>query len=397
MLSQSRQTVLKRIRSYLRNNPSDLKGVRSVQTNRLSSLIARLNEFSPIETLNWNRPDRKLFREIAVAAGIQFVRDYPMLYHTPNSLRACFGMPTRNDRKKGRYSFIYYRNEAFERQLRPRYQDLEELLFLLSIENLEYSYERKLLTDYINKVKTRKWAEDLIEAPESDHSETSITNLRNYLESQGFQELREATEEDEEELQDLDGVILAPDMIGRWKEKLWWIELKEYRELSFNSKVVYQVFRYLYQNPFVILFSISPLPSFTELLNQGINRDWTAKSLKEWISEIQETMQQEADKWSGLRKTFLNLGRDLSLSPRIEALYLALTNEIVTREIGLIGTEQRGIDKFISLLENFQDRPIKICSFEKFITENIDFIENDPGYCLLLKMDFPLAFSINSD
>ncbi|WP_455140837.1 hypothetical protein [Candidatus Hodarchaeum mangrovi] len=397
MPPQTRKTVLKRIRSYLRNNPSDLKGVRSVQANRLSALIARLNEFSPIETLNWNRPERKLFREVAVAAGIQFVRDYPMLYHTPNSLRACFGMPTRNDRKKGRYSFIYYRNEAFERQLRPRYQDLEELLFLLSTENLEYPSERKLLIDYIDKVKSRKWAEDLIETPESDHSVVSIANLRNYLESQGFKELREATEEDEEVLQDLDGVILAPDMIGRWKEKLWWIELKEYRELSFNSKVVYQVFRYLYQNPFVILFSISPLPSFTELLDKGINQDWSAKSLREWASEIQETKQQEADKWSGLRKTFLNLGRELSLAPRIEALYLALTNEIVTREIGLIGTEQKGIDKFISLLENFRDKPIKICLFEKFIKEGGELLQNDLGYCLLLKMDFPIAMSDNSD
>ena len=396
MPSQTRQTVLKRIRSYLRNNPNDLKGVRSVQVNRLSALIARLNEFSPIETLNWNRPDRTLFREIAVAAGIQFVRDYPMLYHTPNSLRACFGMPTRNDRKKGRYSFIYYRNEAFERQLRPRFQDLEDLLFLLSTEDLEYSNERKLLIDYINKVKARRWTEDLIEAPESDHSETSISNLRSYLENQGFQELREATDEDEEVLQDLDGVILAPDMIGLWKEKIWWIELKEYRELSFNSKVVYQVFRYLYQNPFVILFSISPLLSFTELFDQGIGQDWTSKSLKEWALKIQETMQQEADKWNGLRKTFLNLGRELSFSPRIEALYLALTNEIVTREIGLIGTEQKGIDKFISLLENFQDRPIKICLFDKFIKEDVEFIENTPGYCLLLKMDFPLAPSNNS-
>ncbi len=88
----------------------------------------RLNEFSAIETLNWNVPDRKLFRAVAVAAGIQFVREYPMLYHTPNSLRACFGMPTRTDRKKGRFSSIFYRNEAVERQLRPRIDDFDDLL-----------------------------------------------------------------------------------------------------------------------------------------------------------------------------------------------------------------------------------------------------------------------------
>jgi hypothetical protein len=104
MTSQSRKTVLKRIRTYLEKNPLQMKGVRSFKKNRLNALIKRLDEFSPIETLRWNVPDRKLFRDVGIAAGIHFVRQYPSLYHTPNSLRACFGVPTRGDRKKGRYS-----------------------------------------------------------------------------------------------------------------------------------------------------------------------------------------------------------------------------------------------------------------------------------------------------
>ena len=101
MKTQTRDSVLRTIKSYLKKNPSETKGVRSFDKNRVEALIKRLDEYSPIETINWNLPDRKLFREIALAAGIQFVRQYPMLYHTPNSLRACFGMPTRTDRKKG--------------------------------------------------------------------------------------------------------------------------------------------------------------------------------------------------------------------------------------------------------------------------------------------------------
>ena len=112
MPAQTRKTVLNRIRNYLRNNPTELKGVRGFHKNRLEGLIQRLDEFSPIETLNWNVGDRVLFREVALSAGVTFVRQYPFLYHTPNSLRACFGMPTRTDRKKGRYSSIFYRNEA---------------------------------------------------------------------------------------------------------------------------------------------------------------------------------------------------------------------------------------------------------------------------------------------
>ena len=142
---QTRETVLKRIKGYLRNNPSEMKGVRGLQKNRLDGLIIRLNEFSPIETLRWNIPDRALFRDVALAAGIQFVRQYPMLYHTPNSLRACFGMPTRTDRKKGRFSSIFYRNEAFERQLRPRIEDLDKLEDIVE-PAVESNYSKKATT-----------------------------------------------------------------------------------------------------------------------------------------------------------------------------------------------------------------------------------------------------------
>ncbi|MHA2278387.1 MAG: hypothetical protein ACXAC2_21620, partial [Candidatus Kariarchaeaceae archaeon] len=91
MPPQTRKTVLNRIRNYLRNHPTELKGVRGFHKNRLEGLIQRLDEFSPIETLNWRAGDRTLFREVALAAGVTFVRQYPFLYHTPNSLRACFG------------------------------------------------------------------------------------------------------------------------------------------------------------------------------------------------------------------------------------------------------------------------------------------------------------------
>lgn len=388
MSPQNRESVLKRIKSYLRSHPEEMKGVRGLHKNRLEGLIQRLNEFSPIETLRWNVPDRKLFREVALAAGIQFVREYPMLFHTPNSLRACFGMPTRTDRKKGRFSYIFYRNEAVERQLRPRFEDLDYLKNKVDqLDEEKFIDEVGLLTRYIKQAKHRRYADDILDTPESDHSDKSIGNLRKFLEKNGFENLQEATDATEEHLQDLNGVVLAPDLIGQWKGKECWIELKEYRDLKFNSKVVFQVFRYLFQNPFVFLISTSPLHSFSQLLTQ---HSWTAETLREWAIQQQNQLQGHIVKWNKTRNTYRDLGRKIVLNPRYEALFLVLTNEIVTSQIGLAGTELKGIEKFLDLVDKFQGE-ITICNFEELMEQN----EVPSNYCLLMKMDFPFESTYN--
>lgn len=386
---QTRETVLKRIKGFLYNNPSEMKGVKGLDKNRVNGIINRLNEFSPIETLNWNVPDRNLFREVALAAGIQFVRQYPMLYHTPNSLRACFGMPTRTDRKKGRYSSIFYRNEAVERQLRPRIEDLTELHNIVEqIINTTYSNKVKVLLRYITRAKKRKYVNDILDTPESDHSEKSIEHLRLFLEEHKFEKLNEADDLSEEHLQDLDGIILAPDLVGQWRGKECWIELKEYRELKFNSKVVFQIFRYLYQNPFVLLVSTSSLLSFSQLKEQ---KTWTEENLEEWAEVKKQELLQQIGEWNKTRNTYINLGKSLKLNPRLETLFLSVTNEIVTREIGLAGTELKGIEKFIDLVHHFEE-PISIYDFDDFYKQNLSPKE----YTLLLKMNFTSESETNT-
>jgi hypothetical protein len=380
---QTRKTVLNRIRNYLRNHPTELKGVRGFHKNRLEGLIQRLDEFSPIETLNWRANDRTLFREVALAAGVTFVRQYPFLYHTPNSLRACFGMPTRTDRKKGRYSSIFYRNEAVSRQLRPRIDDLEVLRTSINQESdSEYKDLLPTLNRYIEYARNRKYAEDIIETPESDHSLESINGLRAFLSTSGFINLLEASDiADDEELQDHYGVVLAPDLVGRWKNHDWWVELKEYRGLKFNSKVVFQVFRYLYHTPYVILVSISPLPAFSELVKQ---EEWNSSELRTWARDKENELNDRISNWTNMRKVYQEFGRKLELTTRFEALLLAITNEIVTREIGLAGTELRGIEKFLDLVMRFET-PVTILNFDDFIKKNYDEL---PHPLLLLKMDF---------
>jgi hypothetical protein len=382
MPPQTRKTVLNRIRKYLYKNPNELKGVRGFHRNRLEGLIQRLDAFSPIETLKWNVPDRALFRETALSAGIQFVRQYPFLYHTPNTLRSLFGMPTRTDRKKGRYSSIFYRNEAVERQLRPRLEHLDEVQDIIN-QTLKPKFQELLptLNEYIERARHRKYAEDLIEAPESDHSEESITALEIFLTELGFTDLKEASDMEEEQLEDLYGVILAPDMTGKWKDLDWWVELKEYHSLKFNSKVVFQVFRYLYHTPHVILLSISPLKAFTELSAQ---EEWNSIELQNWGQKKEKDLNNRIDEWTKMRKVYQDFGRTFKLSPQQEALLLALTNEIVTREIGLAGTELRGIEKFLDLVVKF-DESITIWKFDEFLQKEEDQI---PQPLLLLKMDF---------
>ena len=384
MPQQTRKTILNRVRSYLRQNPDELKGVRGFHRNRLEGLIQRLDAFSPIETLRWNVPDRALFREIALSAGIQFVRQYPFLYHTPNTLRSLFGMPTRTDRKKGRYSSIFYRNEAIERQLRPRLEHLNQVQENINL-TTDPDYQELLptLNKYIKRARNRKYAEDLIEPPESDHSEESIDGLRQFLIELGFKDLQEASDMKEEQLEDLYGVILAPDMIGKWKEIDFWIELKEYHGLKFNSKVIFQVFRYLYHTPHVILMSISPLPAFSELINQD---RWTSDELFKWGKEKESALNKSLNSWTNMRKVYQEFGRTLKLNTQQEALLLALTNEIVTREIGLVSTELRGIEKFLDLITKFK-QPIIIMNLDEFL-EKEDKGKEIPQPLLLLKMNF---------
>jgi hypothetical protein len=386
MKKQSRNTILKIIEKYLRNNLKDTQGVRSLsEDDRIKGLIKRLDEFSPIETLHWNIPDRKLFREAAVAAGIQFVREYPMLYHTPNSLRACFGMPTRTDRKKGRFSSIYFRNEAVERQLRPRIKDLDNLKTKIN-KNKDEKFTKQIskMNDYIERAKRRNYVDEILDTPESDHSEKSIKDLKDFLKGYGFKNLKEAAgvaEDNEEHLQDLNGIILAPDLIGSWKGKECWIELKEYREQQFNSKVVFQIFRYLLQNPFVILISTIKLLSFEQIKEL---RNLNKSKLQDWGLEQQEQIQKELTEWSEKRRTYKELGKSLKLNSRLETLMLTITNEIVTRELGLIGAEMRGIEKFIEITNNFDDEII-VQDFDVFMQDQKEPYSQP---CLLLKTDY---------
>ncbi len=386
MKIETREMVLDRIKKYLIRNPSEMKGVRSFGGNRVKAVIKRLDEYSPIETIKWNLPERKLYREVALAAGIHFVRQYPMLYHTPNSLRACFGVPTRTDRKKGRFSSIFYRNEAVERQLRPQTSDLDLLRTQINrTKGSNFSNEIDLLNEYIEKAKRRKYAEEIIETPESDHSPENIKNLMLYLTNFGFLNLYEASElnqANEKQLEDLNGVLLAPDLIGTLGERECWIELKEYRELKFNSKVLFQIFRYLYQISFVVLITISPLRSFVQLLEK---KQWSVNDLREWALLHYKKIQDDLQSWIKIRKTFYDLGKILNLNARLEAIYISLTNEIVTREIGLAGTELNGMEKFLEILGKFENEII-IADFNDFISQKTEVPKNNP--LLLLNMNY---------
>ena len=72
---------------------------------------------------------------------------------------------------------------------------------------------------------------------------------------------------------------------------------------------------------------------------------------------------------------------------------MGLTNEIVTSEIGLAGTELKGIEKFLDLVEKFQGE-IAIRDFDEFVEKK----ESPSKYCLLMKMDFPFeSYSKFSD
>ncbi|MFW9777619.1 MAG: hypothetical protein ACFFE8_02115 [Candidatus Heimdallarchaeota archaeon] len=383
-----RKKVFSRIRRYLNSNPSDLQGVQSLREangvkDRVDAVIRRLDEFSPIETLNWNLEDRKLYRESAIAAGIHFIRQYPMMFHTPNSLRACFGMPTRADRKKGRYSSIFLRNEAIDRQLRPKIPDLEDLKKILQKQSRNGKFhEVSAIEAHLERIMKRDYQEEEIQKPISDHHPKSIEHLKLFLTEFGFEDLQEHSEvEDEEDLQNDDGVLLAPDLIGRFQGKECWIELKEYREHRFNSKVLFQVFRYLQQNSLVFLVTTSDLPSFTQLLDQ---QNWTRKALKSWGRQQQNRLNSEFSTWNSKQTKFYDYGTSLNLTPRLEAIYLTIVGEVIKEELGVLGTEINGIQKFLKIL-SLLPQEIKVFNFDDILRDGRELASTST---ILIKMDY---------
>jgi hypothetical protein len=327
--------------------------------------------------------DRKLYRESAIAAGIHFIRQYPMMFHTPNSLRACFGMPTRSDRKKGRYSSIFLRNEAIERKLRPKIPDLEELKTIITEKNLNGNFQGiATIESHLDRIIQREFREEEIQKPISDHHPKSIEHLKRFLTDKGFKDLQEHSEiENEETLQDNDGVLLAPDIVGLFQERECWIELKEYRDQRFNSKVLFQVFRYLQQNPLVFLVTTSKLPSFSRLLEQ---QEWTRQSLKKWGRYQQHRLNTGFSSWNLEQTKFFQYGASLNLTPRLEAVYLTIVGEVIKEELGVLGTEINGIQKFLKLLP-LLPKEIRVFNFDTLLKDDLEIPSNST---ILIKMDY---------
>src|SRR3990172_13144209 len=102
--------------AYVGTSPTAIQGLicfeRTAGFAREETVIRRINAFLNSDSTNHLRfhPSQlrpyywKLYRRRALEAINEFIKAYPFLPHTPASLRATFGMPTRKDRKRGNFS-----------------------------------------------------------------------------------------------------------------------------------------------------------------------------------------------------------------------------------------------------------------------------------------------------
>lgn len=378
----SKESILDEIRKFLEENPHEIRGVKSSKKTTISSLIERIeafgdfNEYLSLKRETWSL--RRKWRQLALNAVIEFIRQYPMLDHTPNSLRSCFGMPTRTDRKKGRYSSIELRNKAIFKGLNPQNSDLALIKRKISIfgrSNPNYRQNVQQIISYINKVMERDFISQIQVPPLSNHTEEDIESIANYLKGHKFDILD--IDEDEE---------LSPDLVASYNSKIMWVEYKDYHTAQHSLKIIYQIFKYLKKNPRVLLISTEKMEIFDDLLRMNQS---PVMEVKNWTNRQLKTQRRQLGYWKNqYKKSFKEILPSVSQgNQKIEILICSIITEIIMKEIGSIGAEILSLKNLLNLLKDLEEN-FTILPFQTFL-ESHNFPK---GPVIYLKWGFGKKF-----
>jgi hypothetical protein len=380
---------MEKIYNHLRKIESQGKIIQGLKTffpehPRSEYLIERLKSFInglTIEDItlesdtfmNQPNPEWYLYRRLALLAIDQYIKDFPFLMHTPSSLRSVFGMPTRKDRKRGKFSGMELIENALSEienlEESIDYESVQELIDCLTEASNDFSkYEKEChkLLEYLNYNLSRNSLTDTYIPEISTHSIESLEKYKVYLEESGFKNvIHEGQEEypygEEEEK------ILTPDFICEiWNNPVWF-ELKEWSNFNIFLSPVKQLLTYLEANietkqenqkSYIGILVENEVDFFNFLMSLGQNIP--IRKFRELIYPIIENANKLSDNIHAMRRNFFKIGRILienyNLQIKAEALYVGLISEFINKEIGMANTEVEAGKLILSILDKLESK-----------------------------------------
>jgi hypothetical protein len=362
--------------------------------DREDTVIRRINSFLPNHSHLTYTPERLLshgwsmYRKLALKAINEYIKSFPFLNHTPATLRAVFGVPTRKDRQRGKYSGISLISQALgwenpshnNRDQIPTLPrgDLETVNKLKNV--LEITIKNNSLAeDLLNYIKYQVDKNPLKEIiiPEiNTHSNESLEKVKRILEEYGFKDLDYNIQQDEDH-------ILTPDLIGSYNNELVWVELKEW-DPETNKKLflkpLKQIFQYSLQAKIVVIICSEKL-EFIKFVRK--NKEWFIPDLQKEINNELHEFNQKKENIDILRSNYIKIGEKLLkkglLNAKTEALLATIISAKTHEELGVINTE---VDAGITVEQLIRDYSKK---WEKLTVINLTEI-NDRD----IKLNHPL-------
>lgn len=382
---------MQQIYQYLKSSEAHgtiVKGVKVLDkhSSRASQLIERLKAFTspdiPDESLiephfiNQTNKEWYMYRNLAIIAIDEYIKEFPFLMHTPSSLRSIFGMPTRKDRKRGKYSGKELIDHALENMDDfhefMNYEAIEELRDQLHEIAQSHKEHKQLCDDLVEYMDTNINRNSQTETyvPEiNTHSFDSLEHAKKFLQQLGFQEV--IHERDKTYPYNGEDALFTPDLVCKyWDEKVWF-ELKEWESFNNFFSPIKQLLNYLDANvgknkhtskSYVGILVTQPV-LFYQFLKSYENSEITLNELRKAITPKLNTIKQKLDNIHDARNVYLQIGRLMvknHLQIKTEALYIGLFSEFVNKELGMLNSEYEAGVQILSLINNLEERTDKI-------------------------------------
>ena len=356
---------MQQIYSFLKSNEAHgtiIKGVKVLDkhSSRASQLIERLKAFIPQNTTyesllepqfeNQLNKEWYMYRNLAILAIDEYIKEFPFLMHTPSSLRSIFGMPTRKDRKRGKFSGKELIDKAFK-----NLDDVNEFINYESIEELHdqlheiserYPEHKQLCTDLIDYLDSNLKRNSQLETfvPEiNTHSLESLERAKDFLFTKGFKNV--IHERDQEYPFNGENKLFTPDLLCSYWDEDVWFELKEWESFNNFFSPIKQLLNYLEANrvknkrnakSLVGILVTQPV-FFYQFLQHYENSELHFNELRKAITPKLNSIKQKLDNIHLARNLYLNIGRLMvknHLQIKTEALYIGLFSEFINKELG---------------------------------------------------------------
>jgi hypothetical protein len=376
---------LNQIYSYLKSSEADgliVKGVKvfDKRVSRALQLIERLKVYTPpgityksLEEdhfINQHNKEWYMYRNLSLIAINEYIQEFPFLMHTPSSLRSIFGMPTRKDRKRGKFSG----KELIDKALKENYvyeekinyeaiSELTELLTIVSEEHTEHAEQCNNLINYLEANLKRNSLQETYVPEISTHSLESLDFAKEYLIDLGFNEV--IHERDLTYPYVGDNKILTPDLLcTMWDEQVWF-ELKEWESFNNFFSPIKQIFAYLQANRYsenypksLVGILVTHEVAFYEFLKSFKPNIVFLKDIRTAITPRLTEIKIKLNNIHDSRKKFLDIGKLMlknNLQIKTEALYIGLFSEFVNKELGMLNSEYESGLTVLEIIQNLID------------------------------------------